>query len=98
MTANLVPCPSCEGYGWFEDENEQAADCDWCGGIGYIYRDADGVDRRIPPADYAALSDQLEQLETERLRALGYTGQAKKPWEQKIRQQRNEGDSTKDHS
>jgi len=98
MTANLVPCPSCEGYGWFEDEYEQAADCDWCGGIGYIYRDADGVDRRIPSADYAALSDQLEQLETERLRALGYTGQAKKPWEQKIRQQRNEGDSTKDHS
>ncbi len=84
----LVRCESCEGYGWFEDDDGESADCDWCGGVGYVYRDENGVDRRIPPADYEALSEQLERLETERLRALGYTGESKKPWEQKIRQNR----------
>ncbi|MBA3871442.1 MAG: hypothetical protein H0X30_20045 [Anaerolineae bacterium] len=92
MTVTIVPCPSCEGFGWFEDEDGAAQDCDWCAGIGYIYRDTDGLDKRIPPADYGLVSDQLEQLETQRLRAMGYTGEAKKPWEQKIRQQRDEGD------
>jgi hypothetical protein len=85
----IIRCPSCEGFGWFEDDDGAAQDCDWCGGIGYIYRDAEGVDRPIPLADYEAVAEQLEQLETERLRAMGYTGQAKKPWEQKIRQQRD---------
>ena len=90
MSISIVPCPSCEGFGWFEDEDGAAQDCDWCAGIGYIYREADGLDKRIPPADYGLVSDQLEHLETQRLRAMGYTGEAKKPWEQKIRQQRDE--------
>ena len=90
MTPTIIPCPSCEGFGWFEDDDGAAQDCDWCGGIGYIYRQADGLDKPIPPADYGLVSDQLEQLETQRLRAMGYTGEAKKPWEQKIRQQRDE--------
>ena len=85
---DIVRCVSCEGYGWFEDEEGAAQDCEWCGGIGYVYRGADGLDSRIPPADLEAISTQLEQLEIERLRALGYTGEAKKPWEQKIRQNR----------
>jgi hypothetical protein len=85
---DIVQCVSCEGFGWFEDEDGQAQDCDWCGGIGYTYRDANGVDRRIPVSDYESVAAQLEQLETERLRAMGYTGEAKKPWEQKIRQNR----------
>lgn len=85
----IIPCPSCEGFGWFEDDDGAAQDCDWCSGIGYIYRDANGIDRPIPAADYDAVAEQLEQLETERLRAMGYTGQAKKPREQKIRQQHN---------
>jgi len=83
----IVQCVSCEGLGWFEDEDGQTQDCDWCGGIGYTYRDANGVDRRIPKEDYEAVSERLEALETERLRRMGYTGVAKKPWEQKIRQQ-----------
>lgn len=87
MPTTIVICPSCEGFGWFEDEDAAAHDCDWCGGIGYIYR-TEGMDRPIPPQDYAAVSDRLEQLETQRLRAMGYSGEAKKPWEQKIRQAR----------
>ena len=82
----IVQCVSCEGFGWFEDEDGQAQDCDWCSGIGYTYRDACGIDRRIPIGDYEAVSSRLEQLETERLREMGYTGEAKRPWEQKIRQ------------
>jgi len=92
MSTTIVPCPSCEGFGWFEDDDGAAQDCDWCGGIGYIYREANGLDKRIPPADYEQVSNQLEQLETQRLRAMGYTGEAKKPWEQKIRQQRDENE------
>lgn len=86
----IVRCVSCEGYGWFDDEDGQAQDCEWCGGIGYTYRDQNGVDKRIPAEDYATVSEQLEQLEKERLREMGYTGEAKKPWEQKIRQQGEE--------
>lgn len=78
-------CISCDGFGWFEDDDGLAQDCDWCGGIGYTYRDATGVDHRIPPADYEAVSARLEALERERLRQLGYTGEARKPWEQAIR-------------
>lgn len=82
-----VRCISCDGYGWQEDEFSGAAvDCEWCGGVGYVYRDAQGVDQRIPPADWGKVADALERLEMERLRAIGYTGSAKKPWEQDIRQ------------
>jgi hypothetical protein len=83
---NIVRCVSCEGYGWFEDEfTGEAVDCDWCGGIGYVYRDASGVDQRIPPRDYGKAADTLEKLEIERMRELGYKGEPKKPWEQAIR-------------
>jgi hypothetical protein len=85
---NIVCCISCEGYGWFEDEDGAAQDCDWCKGIGYTYRDAQNIDHPIPAADYARAAETLERLEVERLRDLGYTGEAKRPWEQKIRQQR----------
>lgn len=78
---DIVLCVSCEGYGWFEDEG----DCDWCGGAGYVYRDAGGVDHKIPESDYGKVADVLETLETERLREMGYTGEAKKPWEQAVR-------------
>lgn len=79
-------CPSCEGIGWFEDEiSGVVADCDWCGGVGYVYRDAHGIDSRIPAHEWGQLAAQLETLEQERLREMGYTGSAKKPWEQDIR-------------
>lgn len=87
----VVRCVSCDGYGWLEDEEAAEIDCDWCGGVGYVYRDERGTDRRIPAADYEALSETLEQLETERLREMGYSGSAKKPWQQAIRQQRGDG-------
>ena len=80
---SLAPCPSCEGYGWFEDELDgSVADCDWCQGCGYVYRDAQGVDRPIPEAEYARVAAELERLEAERLRRLGYTGSAKRPGEE----------------
>lgn len=83
---DIVRCISCEGYGWFEDDfTGEAADCDWCAGIGYVYRDADNVDHRIPQADYGRVSDQLEKLEAQRLREMGYEGEPKKPWKQAIR-------------
>lgn len=86
----IVRCASCDGYGWVEDELDgTVADCDWCKGVGYVYRDEQGVDLAIPPGDYAAVSETLERLETERLRELGYTGQAKPPREQPIRQKRS---------
>ena len=45
----IVQCASCDGYGWITDEFEGATDdCDWCGGTGYVYRDENGVDHRIP--------------------------------------------------
>lgn len=81
---NIVRCLSCEGYGWL-DEEEGAQDCDWCGGVGYVYREPGGADRPIPESDFEARGAQLEQLEAERMRELGYTGEAKKPWEQAIR-------------
>jgi hypothetical protein len=82
----IVRCPSCDGFGWQEDEfNAESADCDWCAGVGYVYRDAQGIDHIIPATDYAQFNAQLEQLEQERLHEMGYSGQAKKPWEQEIR-------------
>ena len=80
-------CISCEGYGWFEDEfTGETIDCDWCGGTGYVYRDENGVDHKIPEADYGKVSDLLENLETTRLHDMGYTGSAKHPDDQAIRQ------------
>lgn len=87
-------CVSCDGYGWFEDDDGSTQDCDWCGGVGYVYRDANGVDRRIPESDYQQVADRLEQLETQRLRDLGYTGDAKRPWEQAIRRAHRSTDET----
>ncbi len=82
----IVRCASCEGYGWFEDDiTFETVDCDWCDGTGYIYRDADGIDRKIPPEDYGRVSAQLEQLEAQRLQEMGYTGTAKHPDDQDIR-------------
>ncbi|HYO88935.1 MAG TPA: hypothetical protein VER79_09820 [Candidatus Limnocylindrales bacterium] len=86
----LARCPSCDGYGWLE-EDDGTAECAWCAGAGYVTRDADGIDRAIPAADYGRLAAQLEALEAERLRELGYSGAAKKPWEQEIRLERKDG-------
>lgn len=84
----IARCPSCDGYGWFEDEMSfEAVDCDWCRGIGYVYRDARGVDRAIPEADYARVAARLEALEAERMREIGYSGIARHPDEQPIRRQ-----------
>ncbi len=80
-------CPSCNGYAWVEDDDGAAVDCDWCAGVGYIYRDAQGIDVRIPEQDYGKVADVLEKLEIERMRDIGYTGEAKKPWQQAIRLQ-----------
>ncbi|MCS6834842.1 MAG: hypothetical protein NZ750_02350 [Anaerolineae bacterium] len=82
----VVRCPSCDGYGWSEDDfSGQAADCDWCGGVGYVYRRPDSTDQPIPRADLDSLSEILEALELERLREMGYSGTAKRPWEQEVR-------------
>ncbi|HEX2906980.1 MAG TPA: hypothetical protein VHO69_08980 [Phototrophicaceae bacterium] len=89
----IVRCVSCDGYGWFEDE-AGAPDCNWCGGVGYIYRDENGVDRHIPASDYPVVAERLEQLEIERLREIGYTGAAKRPWEQAVRGQPKPTDET----
>ena len=87
---NIVRCISCDGYGWVEDDDGQVSDCDWCGAVGYVYRDENGIDRRIPESDYPALADTLERLERERLRELGYTGTSKRPDEQDIRRKPGE--------
>ena len=92
----IVRCVSCDGYGWLSDEEDES-ECDWCRGIGYVYRNPNGVDQPIPQADLPALSDQLEALEIQRLREIGYSGTAKKPWEQAVRQARGNllnGDKT----
>lgn len=80
-------CISCEGYGWFEDEmgTGDVIDCDWCGGVGYVYH-RDGVDIKIPATDWGKVSDQLENLERQRMAEMGYQGEAKRPWEQDVRQ------------
>ena len=81
----IMRCPSCEGYGWFEgDEFDQTEQCTWCAGVGYVYRGAAGDSVR-PPADYEKVAQELETLERQRLRAMGYQGEAKKPWQQNIR-------------
>ena len=90
MIETVVICPSCEGYAWIEDEDGQAVDCDWCGGVGYVYRNAENIDRRIPEADYGKVADRIEKLDIQRMKKLGYTGEAKKPWEQAIRRRDDE--------
>jgi len=87
---NIVRCVSCDGYGWFEDDfGDGAVDCEWCAGTGYVYRDDKGIDHHIPEADYGKVAAKLEDLEKERMQELGYQGEAKKPWEQAIRQGKN---------
>ncbi|MDE2818753.1 MAG: hypothetical protein OXN94_04845 [Chloroflexota bacterium] len=82
----VVRCASCEGYGWFEDGiGGEVEDCDWCRGLGYVYREASRGDRPIPAADFGKLSGELERLEAERMQELGYQGKARKPWQQAIR-------------
>lgn len=82
----IVRCESCDGYGWYEDDlMGDATDCAWCAGVGYVYVLETGVQQKIPEADYGRVADQLEALERERMREMGYTGEAKKPWEQDVR-------------
>ena len=88
----IVRCISCDGFGWFEDDfSGEVEDCDWCGGVGYVYRDADETDKRIPHEDFSDVSEELERLETERGREMGYQGEVKKPWQQDIRKDTNLG-------
>lgn len=90
----IVQCVSCDGYGWHEDEfSGEVEDCDWCGGTGYVYRDEKGIDQKIPEADYGKVSAILEKLEEKRMADLGYTGTAKHPDEQPIRQRDDEDDA-----
>ncbi len=90
---NIVRCASCDGFGWNEDEfHGEAEDCDWCAGVGYVYRDAAGRDFAIPKADFKAVADELESLELARLREMGYQGSAKKPWQQAIRKDTSLGE------
>jgi hypothetical protein len=97
MTMKIVRCISCEGFGWFEDDfTSEAEDCDWCGGVGYVYQNDDKTDSPIPKADFEKVADELEQLEIKRLRELGYQGQAKKPWEQDFRQGKQLGQNPYD--
>jgi hypothetical protein len=87
----IVRCVSCDGYGWLTDEfSGETTDCDWCGGTGYVYRDVSGIDHPIPEAEYGQVADTLERLESERLREMGYSGEAKHPSEQAIRQNHDE--------
>ena len=82
----IVRCVSCDGFGWFEDEfSGQAENCDWCAGVGYVYRDELDRDAPIPKADFDAAAAELERLEVERLREMGYQGRARKPWQQAVR-------------
>lgn len=99
MADSIIRCAACDGYGWIDDSPDDldfdegvtgGVECRWCGGIGYVYQDGRGVSRRIPPEDYAAQSETLEDLELERLREIGYTGEAKKPWQQQVRIERGD--------
>ncbi|MDZ4766763.1 MAG: hypothetical protein SGI73_19665 [Chloroflexota bacterium] len=90
----IVRCAACDGYGWIADEGFEAddgaaldatIDCTWCAGVGYVMRGDDSIDRAIPAGELARWSAQLEALERERMREIGYTGEAKHPNEQAIR-------------
>lgn len=94
MAMQIIRCISCDGFGWLDDdETDATSDCDWCAGVGYVYRDAAQMDHKIPAADYGRVADTLEQLEHTRLREMGYQGSAKKPWEQAIRQNTQGGEN-----
>lgn len=96
-TSPIVRCPSCDGYGWMTDDfTGEAGDCDWCRGTGYVYRDADGVDRPIPEADYGRVSNILETLDHDRLHEMGYSGTALHPDEQPIRRAGEHDDADSD--
>lgn len=83
---NIIRCLSCDGYGWYDDDlTGETTDCTWCWGVGYVYEDENKVQKSIPGEDYGKVADQLEQLEQQRMRELGYKGEAKPPWEQDIR-------------
>jgi hypothetical protein len=86
QSMQIVRCVSCDGYGWeIDDFTGDAVDCSWCDGTGYLYRDSAGVDHRIPATDYGKVQAQLERLEQDRLREMGYSGTARHPDEQPIR-------------
>lgn len=88
MRMKIVRCLSCDGFGWTQDDlSDEHEDCEWCGGIGYTYRNANQVDQIIPQADLHLpdVSQELEALETERMREMGYQGTARRPWDQAIR-------------
>lgn len=93
----IVRCVSCDGYGWTAADPldecsalDDAETCAWCAGVGYVYRGDDGLDHPIPPTDLTARAAELEALEHERLRQMGYTGDAKHPTEQAIRRHRED--------
>lgn len=91
MQENITRCPSCDGYGWLNDDiTGETGDCDWCKGTGYVYRDENGIDRPIPAEDYGQVSAVLEGLEHVRLREMGYSGSAIHPDEQEIRKKSDE--------
>jgi hypothetical protein len=105
----ITRCAVCDGYGWIAQEHDpfddlfaQAEDasveCRWCGGIGYVTQDARGIARRIPEEDLPTLADRLEEMEAERLRAIGYTGTAKAPHQQAIRLARGDSIAQPPHS
>jgi hypothetical protein len=83
----IVRCAACDGYGWIADEDQGGTEveCGWCGGIGYASRGEDGIDRAIPTAEWGRYAADFERLERERLREIGYTGDAKHPRDQAIR-------------
>lgn len=94
---DIVRCVSCDGYGWFEDEETFAdVDCDWCNGTGYVYRDENGVDYPIPEADYPKVAATLENLDIQRMREMGYSGEPLHPEEQPIR--KRDDDENEDHA
>ncbi|MBK8027737.1 MAG: hypothetical protein IPK19_41740 [Chloroflexi bacterium] len=95
----IARCAVCDGYGWIEadpdaigdpDDESDGSECMWCGGIGYVFQNERGVSRRIPSDLLAIHSETLEQLELARLREIGYSGEAKKPWQQQIRIERGD--------
>jgi len=93
----IVQCPSCDGYGWLNDEfSGEVEDCDWCKGTGYIYRSAEGIDRPIPEADYGRVSAILETMEHDRLHEMGYSGTALHPDDQPIRKADPDSDSAEE--
>ncbi len=83
----IVRCVSCDGYGWLE-ENGMVEECDWCGSIGYVFRDAQRIDHQITEPNDPVIAEKLESLERQRMRELGYTGEARHPAEQQIRRRK----------